>query len=246
MTGTSLKFLMAFLMVLDHIGYFIPLEWQAFFHFISRPVAAVFAFLSVEAFIHTKKREKYIKRLYLAGIIMFLGNMIINNLIIKKPEFFVYNSIFLSLALGVTALYFLEEVFYKDNSFLGILLIFGTILLGMFTEGGYMIVILMLIIYVNRNNPLKRNLICLIITAIFVVLMVFSFLDANIIAKGNTREILITIGNFSDLLFFAAGIPFFHLYNGKRGKNTKFTKYFFYVFYPLHLWIIGIIASKIV
>ncbi|QQK08785.1 TraX family protein [Miniphocaeibacter halophilus] len=245
MTGTSLKFLMAFLMVLDHIGYFIPIEWQAFFHFISRPVAAVFAFLSVQGFIHTRKREDYIKRLYLAGIIMFVGNMAINNLIIKKPEFFVYNSMFLSLALGVTALYILEGVFNKGNSLLGILLILGTIILGMFTEGGYMIIILMLIVYINRNNPLKRDFICLIITAVFIILMIFYLVDTSIISQGNMREILISIGNFSDLLFFAAGIPFFHLYNGKRGKNTRFTKYFFYVFYPMHLWIIGIIASKI-
>lgn len=236
MTGSTLKFLMSFLMVLDHIHYFVPIELQAFFHLISRPVAAVFTFLSVEGFIHTRNRKKYIIRLFTAGIIMYIGNFIINHLIIINPAFHIKNSIFLSLGLSVTALYFLEELYYKEKNILGLIFIFGLMILGIFTEGGIMVIPLSIIIYIYRDNIKKRDLI--------LIIMSLSLLP-NLFLSGftNLKEFLINFGEMSDILFFVAGIPFFHIYNGKRGLNNKFSKYFFYVFYPLHLWIIGIVAS---
>ena len=237
MTGTSLKFLMMILMVLDHIAYFVPVEWQAFFHLISRPVAAVFTFLTVEGFQHTRSKEKYISRLFTAGIIMFIGNTLVNIFIIKNEFFYIENSIFLSLALGVTSLYVIEEFIYKNRISLGIFSIIFLLVLGLFTEGGTTVIILTIIIYVNRDNPLKRNLICLGITLLFLPMLIGNY--------NSSKEFLIALGQQSDIFFFIAGIPFFHIYNGKRGINNKFTKNFFYIFYPLHIWIIGIIASRL-
>ncbi|NLY20061.1 MAG: hypothetical protein GXZ08_02070 [Tissierellia bacterium] len=236
MSATMLKFIMAFIMVLDHIEFFISPELAAFFHLISRPVAPVFAYLAIEGFIHTRNQKKYISRLYLAAFAMILGNFIINNFVLMDPGFFVRNNIFLSLALGTTSLYIYEE-YFKNQKLLGLLLIFLVLIVSLSSEGGIFLVPFMLICYINRDNTKKRNIILIMITA-FLAYGSYGYL-----MEMNIESTIILLGFGADSLFFIAGIPFMYLYNGKRGLSNQFTKYFFYVFYPLHLWIIHIIAA---
>lgn len=240
MTGTSLKFLMMIVMVFDHIGYFISPELSSLFHLLSRPVAPVFAYFAVEGFIHTRNMEKYISRLFIAAFLMSAGNILINNYIIKDTNYFVHNNIFISLALGVGGLYVLENIYYKNKKTLGI--IFMIILLGIsiFTEGGIFIFPFILISYLERENIKKRDIIFIGLTIFFLITSM-----PDIVGSGNLKNDLIMFGFNSDILFFLAGLPFMHLYNGRRGLNNKLTKYIFYIFYPLHLWFIGILASRI-
>ncbi|SHH11309.1 TraX protein [Anaerosphaera aminiphila DSM 21120] len=237
MTATSLKFLMMFLMVLDHIDYFIPIEFASLFHLISRPVAAVFAYFIVEGFIHTKSVRAYAFRLYFFGFAMSMGSFFINEYIIIKPEYFVNNSILLTFALGLTGLYTLNKLYYEKNKkLLAIILLLLIYSASLLFEGGITIFPFMIICYIYKNNSRKRNLIFVLITFLF---------SPGLFQGNSLREILINFGLHSDLLFFIAGLPFIRLYNGKRGLNNNFTKYIFYIFYPAHLWIIGIIASRV-
>lgn len=238
MTGTALKFLMAFLMVLDHIGMFVSPHLAAILHFITRPVAPVFAYLAMEGYIHTKDRKKYLLRLYISAAIMFIGSYLINNFIISNPEFYIHNNIFFTLALGVTALLIYEKIQLNYSKFLGLLMLTTIIVIAMyFAEGGVLIVPFMLIAFVMKDKPKVRNTL-FITLSIIMIPSVWQDL-------GNFNDSLDLFFQNSDILMFAMAIPFLYLYNGKRGKNTTFTKYFFYVFYPLHLWIINILADKI-
>lgn len=238
MTGTTLKLMMMILMVFDHIGPFISARTASILHLLTRPVAPVFAFMAVEGFIHTRNRERYLMRLYSSALFMGIGNKIINSFIIKNSLYSVHNNIFLTLALGLTILYIYENLIRKNRSVLGGLLIFLVFMIGgVVSEGGIIVLPFMLIIYIFRDQKTKRNIILLGLT---LLLGLSSFVKYP--SWGETFEML---AMNSDFLIFIAGLPFIYLYNGKKGSDSKFMKYLFYVFYPAHLWIIGILASKI-
>ena len=233
--ATQIKYLMAALMVLDHLPHIpglISPWWQAILHAITRCVAAWFAYTAVEGFIHTSNLKKYVTRLWGWAAFMAVGNFLLNWLF-EYREISLSNNIFLTLAVGVSILALLEKVTGQWSylaKFLAILL-FG---LGLvLTEGGFVLLPFMLITYYLREKLVWRNLAYLLLS---LALLVTSFQD-----YGNwdlTLRMLLFNGEF----LFITVLPFLYLYNGERGPKTAFNKYFFYVFYPLHLWVIAIVA----
>lgn len=75
--ATQLKYLMAAVMVLDHIphitGIVSPL-WEGIFHALTRCVGVWFAYMAMEGFIHTRNLRDYLIRLWSWALIMFAGN----------------------------------------------------------------------------------------------------------------------------------------------------------------------------
>ncbi len=236
MSGTSLKVLMMVMMVFDHIGYFISPKMAGIFHLLTRPVAQVFAYLSVEGYIHTRDKKKYMLRLFMASFIMAIGNIVVNKFIVKDIKYFVHNNIFLTLALGVTSLYIIDEFLRKDRRLLGSIFLFIVLGASLFTEGGVIILPFMIITYLFKDRVAMRNLGYVLLTVLF-----FKMAYVKYDSLGETLNMLMYNSDF----LMVAGLPFIYIYNGKRGFTNKFTKYMFYVFYPLHLWIIAILASKI-
>ncbi|MDR1630723.1 MAG: conjugal transfer protein TraX [Oscillospiraceae bacterium] len=240
MSGTALKYLMMVLMVLDHIRYFVPREVWLVFHVASRCVAAFFAFMAVEGFIHTGSQIKYIRRLFVWAGLMFAGNTLLNEVIIRDAQYEVRNNIFLTLAFGVLILYLLEMSFHVARGAKRTAVLFCAavlFLLAFFVaEGGFFIPIFMVITYSCRENKKLRNLLYCALSA-FVFLLEFSLAEGPFTSFWDRLYYV----NFLFIIF----LPFAYLYNGKRGKATKFTKYSFYIFYPLHLWLIALIAWRL-
>lgn len=106
-----------------------------------------------------------------------------------------------------------------------------------FTEGGQIIILFMLITYFLRNREMIRNIFYVLYS---ILILIFSY-----VSYDSFKETLLMLLYNSDWLFILV-IPFIYLYNGERGNNSKFSKYFFYVFYPLHLWIIKLIEILVV
>ncbi|WP_258280640.1 MULTISPECIES: conjugal transfer protein TraX [unclassified Clostridium] len=104
--------------------------------------------------------------------------------------------------------------------------------LGVFTEGGIVLIPFTLIAYFFRGNKKRVIIGCVIL---FILLFYMSYIPYE-----TPQETINMLMFNSDFLFILAA-PFMLLYNGKRGVNNKFSKYLFYVFYPLHLWILAII-----
>lgn len=71
MTTFQLKLLAAALMLLDHIGVFIP-GAPVWLRWLGRLSAPLFVFCAVQGFLHTRSRWRYLRRLYLAGLGMAL------------------------------------------------------------------------------------------------------------------------------------------------------------------------------
>ena len=105
--ATQLKYLMAAVMVLDHIphitGIVSPL-WEGIFHALTRCVGVWFAYMAMEGFIHTRNLKNYLIRLWSWVLIMFAGNSLLNALFASKGVM-INNNIFFTLAIGVTMLW---------------------------------------------------------------------------------------------------------------------------------------------
>ena len=139
----------------------------------------------------------------------------------------------MTLALGLVIINLFE--FSKKNGGAKkvglIVLAIVLIPLGVFTEGGHVVILFTLITYFFRENK-KKAIIGYVILFIFLFIMSYN-------AYETPQETINMLMFNSDFLFILA-VPFMLLYNGERGVNNKFSKYLFYVFYPLHLWILAI------
>lgn len=176
-------------------------------------------------------------RLFSWAIFMQAGDFIINKILMSK-QVSIHNNIFITLAVGLTVINLFEHS-KRSKGFkkLGLIILAIFIIpLGVFTEGGIVIIPFTLVTYFFRE---KRN------RAIigYVILCVLFFITSYVPYATVSETIDMLMFN-SDFLFITV-VPFIILYNGERGLNNKFSKYLFYVFYPLHLWILAIIQFAI-
>ena len=240
----QIKMFMAMLMVLDHLPHIpglVPPLLVGIFHAVTRCVGVWFAFNAVEGFLHTRSQIRYNLRLFGWAAFMAAGNGLME-ILLRSKDIHIDNNIFLTLALGVLILNIIADSkkrFVKNRltRVLQVLLTIGVFIVGFtFAEGGNIVIPFMLITYLFRGSPKKRNLIYIIYAVILAALSIsgiFNYEDPMIALDMMLYN--------SDWLFITV-LPFMYLYNGERGKNNKFTKYFFYGFYPVHLWIIAIIS----
>lgn len=133
-----------------------------------------------------------------------------------------HNNIFAILALGLTIISIIEYSKNKTGVSKLLLVILAIILipLGIFTEGGLVVLPFILITYSFRGNTKKQ----------IIGYMIFS-----ILLFTTSYNQYPTVKETIDMLMF----------NGERGMNNKLSKYLFYVFYPLHLWLLAIVEFYI-
>lgn len=221
--ATQLKLLMAFLMVLDHTYEFIP-GVPLWFTYLGRLVAPVFYFLLVESYHHTRNRVKLIERLYLFGLVMLAGNLLLTwwmPSLIGIP-----NNILLNMALGLTFLECMERIRAATERrrmvVLAVCLLLSLALIS-FTEGNYFTLALILIFHYLRAQPIKRDLFYGLIS-ISMLGMDFSYAS-------------LFLYRYQWMMIFS--IVFFRIYSGERGHALK---YGFYLFYPAHIWLLYVIG----
>ena len=227
MSAFMLKFIAFFLMVMDHIFFYIA-DTPIWFTYLGRIVAPIYFFLLVESFFHTRDRKKFTIRLFSFSFIAF----IVLNVMFKQPM-----NIFASMAMGILMLDIIE--FIKKNkgnvltTILGVIGVIVVAILSLYTEASYYGVGMILIFYFLRNNKLLMSL-SYILFSIFEVLFVAG-------TEFFVQELF--IGNYQWMMVFAI-LPIL-LYNGKPGNRSEFFKYFFYVGYIVHIVILLIIGNTI-
>lgn len=222
-SGFQLKMLMAILMVVDHIGQFIP-GTPIWFRYLGRIVAPIFFFMLVEGFIHTSNRQNYFKRLCMWGLVMFCGSRILEFLL--PYDMTIPNNIFFSLASCFALLYIIDLISKTDDSkVISKLKLYAAlvVIIALFTEASFLGIGMILIFYYFRNQTLKLSILYIILSSIFIL--------------GDFSYESIFLLNYQWMMVFA--LPFMLMYNGKRGMSLK---YFFYVFYPTHIWALYIIG----
>lgn len=244
----QLKYIAAVFMVLDSAFFafhgILPLP--SWIHLITRFVAPLFAYLTVEGFFHTKNRKKHLNRLWAAAILMQAGDFL--SLLLLGQSNRIPDNIFLTLAVGYSFMYIasngtknLRRILGTAVFILGLFLSTIGISIGKLTitlEGGIPLLFLMLIFWKFYGNR-KKQLIY------FAIWSIFSFLlmgpDINPSHFKDFKQWFDMFCYNSDAMSFLF-LPFLLIYNGEKGSYHPIHKWFFYIFYPLHLWILHLIA----
>lgn len=249
--GFQLKIIAMILMVFDHIHYFLTgvYDIPMWFTYIGRVVAPIFIFMSVEGFYYTRNKKKYILRLYIASVIMSLGNSLLSTYFPRPDNVMLMNGMFATIFLIAVHLYIIdyikENIAYKNT---------GKIILG-FTL--LLIPTILSIVFFSMMGVITPTVARIVMTLIPLPLLVegglpwiilgivlYLFRDNKIkelLAYAIYVGILFIVSKFSlgSQTFMIFALPIMALYNGEKGKSMK---YLFYIFYPAHVWILYLLS----
>lgn len=251
LSGTSIKYIAAVLMVFDHLHqFFIVQGAPTWFNMLGRPVLPIFLFMVVEGFCHTGNRRRYILRLLVCFFVMQILNysfsmgLPITNLPPEQTPVLM-NNVFSTMFMTAFYLFAVSDIQdgLREKSrwriARGILLLMLPIAvtvvvflipgpLALFVpnllivEGGFVMVLMGILFYLLRPRRWAQMLVLVLVSALSM---------ASSWGSGY---------NIQWMMVFAI-IPLW-LYNGERGRGGKFSKYFFYVFYPAHIYLLYFIA----
>lgn len=111
MTQRTTKRIALFTMIIDHIGAFVP-GAPIWLRYIGRISAPLFLFCCVESLEHTRSKYIFVFRLYIASLIMSIGNCFVHCFFLHKgdiPE----SNIFLTMFVGCVAVIVIEKWGFK-------------------------------------------------------------------------------------------------------------------------------------
>ena len=231
--NNTLKIIAMILMLLDHLwGTIIPgNQWMTL---IGRMAFPIFAFLIVEGFFHTSDLKKYMKRLFIFGLISEIPfNLIYTGSII----FPFHQNVMFTLLLGLLIINEIDklkntkEIKKKIIPILKIFLFLIISIIG-FVDYGVTGVLTIVVFYLFRGFKLAwiGQLISLIL------LYIVFFEGQSVILNIFNHEYFLPLQSIGIL-----SLIFIWLYNGEKGKNNKLIKYLFYSFYPVHMLVIYLI-----
>ena len=255
--GFQLKLIALIIMTIDHIYYFGSslTDMPEIMTLIGRIAAPVFVFFVTEGFVHTHSRGKYLLRLYVCGVLMQFGNLLVNRFFPLPDGAIVINGIFTTMAVIVIYLWWIENMrkAWREHrrgcavlyalamaalflTFLPISMLAQVSPLAtraaiifvpspIFCEGSVLIVLIGIGFYYCRNS--KRAI------AIFYTVFLCAVLALQCLFAFDWTVVL-------SVFFMWLALPFILLYNGERGRGMK---YLFYIYYPAHVYILAIAAS---
>lgn len=202
----TLKMIAIISMLTDHVGCILFPD-ELIFRAIGRIAFPIFCFLVVEGFFHTRNTWNYLMRLCIFAI---LSEIPFDLAFFGKVFYLQKQNVFITLALGLCAIFCLEEMTSRRRfviPFVSILAIsyFCNCDYG---AGG---VLLICMFYETRDNKMIQCLLCGLILYLF-------------------------FGAF-ELYGLIAMFPIL-LYNGKRGPSLKMVFYWFYPVHLLLLFFI--------
>ncbi len=204
----TLKMIAIITMVIDHIGYiFLPVgtTYYEIARGIGRISFPIFCFLIVQGFFHTRSHINYLIRL----LIFALLSEIPFDLAFHKTLFYWGSqNVFITLALGLFAIFCLEEM---NNRRIYVLPLILTFIIAYFSHCDYGIggVLLICVFYITRHNP-------------GIMILLFGL-------------VLYLFYQPSELYGLFALIPILS-YNKKRGPAAKMIFYWFYPMHLLVLY----------
>ena len=248
LNGFQLKLIGLVLMVFDHIHQFFNFTGNVpiIFKWLGRVVAPIFMFLTVEGYVHTRDKKKYMLRLYIGSVFMGAFNSIIPRLLPRMDKFTVNNNIFSTLLMMVIYMaiidyrkkakeqkdkekILLSTVFAFMPFIIGSLMIFISDMTGLdflkylvpnvfLVEGGPLLVLLGLIFYLTRDDLDKLIKYYIIFCAVFLL--------SSLAENGFSLEDIF-FNDYQWMMVFS--IYFFKKYNGEKGRGLKYLFYIFYI-----------------
>lgn len=240
-------------MIFDHIHQFFSFTGNIpiVFKWLGRVVAPIFMFLTVEGYIHTRDKKKYMLRLYIGSVFMGIGNKVLPILLPRLDGFEINNNIFATLLMIVIYMGLIDYIrlarseqsrikILLGGMFLVLPFVIGSLMITLadlsnldflryilpnvfLAEGGPALVALGVIFYLTKDNLYKLLQSYIIFCA---VLLYASF------TEGNHSIRAVFCQEYQWMMVFA--VYFFKRYNGEKGRGLK---YLFYIFYPVHIYL---------
>lgn len=223
MNRNQLKYIAAFVMLIDHIAWaFIPTASAAgqFMHLIGRLADPIMAYFVAEGYLHTRHIGKYALRLFLFALV----SQPPLSLFLRGTWFALPLNVMFTLLLGLLAIWFWDR-----SGFSPALRILGVFMLCAIAVPGdwcFMNVLWPLCFFLFREDEYKKWLSYSIIAVIWVI---YKF----------TLQGMQELYNLGMLC-----APFLlHRCNGESGSSAPFHKWFFYLFYPGHLLVLWLLRT---
>ncbi|AFS77597.1 TraX family protein [Gottschalkia acidurici 9a] len=259
LTGFQLKIIGLILMIFDHIYSLFGAigNIPVVFKWAGRIVAPIFIFMTVEGYVHTRNKKKYMLRLYLASVLMSIGNDLVYKYFSRADGAILSNNIFATLFLITLYLCIIDFIKNAMNKKSTLKIALGVVLLILPIALSVAFIILMsnmsnisILSYLMRLIPLPilvEGGPLFILIGIFMYLLrenrknvfiVYTIMSLALMFTGELSIKTILFNNYQWMMVFAA--PLMHLYNGQKGRGMK---YLFYIFYPAHIYIFYIASS---
>ena len=108
MTTGLLKWIAIIIMLIDHIGEFIP-QAPMWLRYIGRLALPIFFYCSAWGFYYTHNRKKYLARMYAFSVLMGMGNILLSHYMNRGREQDLVNNIFTTIFLGCCIVYIWES-----------------------------------------------------------------------------------------------------------------------------------------
>ena len=214
--GTALKLIAMLSMVLDHVGdNFFP--EQLWMRVLGRIAMPIFAFCVAEGFCHTHDRMKYLRRLFVFGLVSEIPFDLVTA---GKVLEFSHQNIMFTFFWAILGLLCFEKV------------------LGSMKKGRVPLAAAVLLFFLAGSLLLRLDYNMLALALIFIFyLLRQKALWIRTCAAAAAHAALRNVGIY---WFGLLGFVPILLYNGQRGRGLK---WLFYVFYPGHLLLIWLIRS---
>lgn len=258
-TMTQLKLIGIIFMIFDHIHEFFNFA-PTWFNCIGRLVAPMFLFSLAEGMYYTSNRKKYLSRLYIASILMAIGNTLVMKLFPSPTDssMIIINNIFATLFLTGLYIVFVDKfkLGIKNKSFKiivqSILLMLLPLLLSalslmiMSNENIPLIVFQIIMIFIPNPMLVEGGIIFIIIGVMLYIfrnnrtkeVLIFIIISLASLFMGSGFNFHVTfVENYQWMMIFAS--IFMLLYSNKKGTGYK---KFFYIFYPSHIYILYILS----
>lgn len=229
-------FAMAF-MLMDHMWatVFTNQQWMTQ---VGRLAFPIFAFMTVEGYIHTSNFKKYMARLFVFALISEIPfNLMLSGRLVNPY----HQNVLWTFLIGLSLVYLNELARKKGKIWLMLLTAVSTTALGF---------VLGLITFVDYN---AAGVLTVLVFYFFRGRKWWNFLLQFAALYYINVEYL--KGLCFDLTFFGYqftvvqqglalfSLPIIWLYKGRRGKKTKVFQYFCYAFYPAHMLILWLIMT---
>lgn len=262
MTSTLLKIIALLLMLTDHIGEFIP-GTSLYLRYIGRLSFPLFMFCFVWGLHYTHDRKRYFLRLYIAGVVMAIMNLILG-IAIPSPYRQITNNIFVTFLVMGLLIDLIERIRYgKEGTWKYVLAFIGLQLASLALLAAFRNTALFHLIGDHIDTQYVSRLIGALLPSLiqneggpfFIIMgivlyftkerkwlmsLCYCLLSLSTLAECAPNFTYENVWLYHYQWLMVLALPIMLLYNNKKGTGMK---YLFYIFYPVHIALLYIIGN---
>lgn len=227
MTAFLLKIIAVITMTIDHVGHILFPD-ILFLRMIGRLAFPIFAFFVAEGAFRTKNLNRYTLRMFLFAVVTGLpADFALNG----RLTIFSTSNVMWTFAFALLSILLCRKLDQQEMTWTFWAMAVPFVMLAEYFNTDYagMGVVVVLIFYYFREKPVVKY-------GLAGALMFYQGISTTM--RFQYFEIRYFIQVLAILSF-----PLLMSYQGEKGKSSKFWQYFFYVYYPLHLLVLGMIAT---